>query len=186
MDIKSLIRDIPDFPKKGIVFKDITPLLKDARAFEQLIHELFINYKTQKIDVIAGIESRGFIIGSALALLLGKGFVPIRKKGKLPYDVVEETYEKEYGFDTLEVHTDSIKKVSSEDARSFSESMIQKKDQSVLIVDDLLATGGTALAAAKLVEKLSGSPKFCFAIELEFLKGREKLKDYEVFSLIKY
>ena len=169
MDLKAKIRDVPDFPKKGIVFRDITPLLRDRDAFAYLIRTLTEHYKGRAIDIIAGIESRGFIIGSALALRLGKGFIPIRKKEKLPWKTITERYEKEYGPDSLEIHTDAV-----------------EKGQNVLIVDDLLATGGTAAAAATLIERLGGKPLFCFVVELSPLKGMEKLKGYEVVSLISY
>ena len=142
MDFKGKIRDVPDFPKKGIIFKDITPLLRDKEAFRELILTLVSKYENDDIDVIAGVESRGFIIGCPLAVMLGKGFIPIRKKGKLPWKAVSESYDKEYGTDSLEMHEDSI-----------------EKGQKVLIVDDLLATGGTALASARLVEKLGGIPQ---------------------------
>jgi adenine phosphoribosyltransferase len=169
MNLKEKIRDVPDFPQKGIVFKDITPLLRDRDAFEYLIRTLTEKYKDRAIDVIAGIESRGFIIGGALAAHLGTGFIPIRKKAKLPWESIAESYEKEYGPDALEIHTDAV-----------------EHGQTVLVVDDLLATGGTAAAAATLIERLGGRPSFCFVVELSFLKGMEKLKGYEVVSLISY
>lgn len=170
MDLKSKIRDVPDFPKKGIVFRDITPLLKDPIALKQAIHEMKYHCSGKRIDVIVGIESRGFILGSALAMELGVGFVPARKAGKLPWATIKEEYALEYGTAALEMHKDAI-----------------EKGQNVIICDDLLATGGTSLATAKLVEKLGGNVLgFAFLVELTFLKGAEKLKDYEVASLIKY
>ena len=170
MNLEKFIRDIPDFPKKGIVFKDITPLLQDAKAFAASIRKLYQKYKNKKIDVVVSVESRGFILGAVLAYRLKAGFVPVRKKGKLPYETHSVTYELEYGTDTLEIHRDAI-----------------KKGQRVLIVDDLLATGGTAQAVARLIEKMNGNVVgIAFLIELTFLKGREKIKDYPVHVLIKY
>ena len=169
MDLKEKIRNINDFPKPGIVFRDITPLLLDPKAFEYLIFRLKEEFKFKNIDLIAGIESRGFIIGAALANVLGKGFIPIRKAGKLPADTIKESFEKEYGTDTLEMHKDAV-----------------RPGQHVLVVDDLLATGGTALASAKLVERLGGKPSFCFVIELSELGGAERLRNYDVFSLLRY
>lgn len=167
-ELYSLIRDIPDFPKKGIIFKDITPLLKDEKAFKQAIKMLADNIP-DSVKKIAAIESRGFIFGSAIAFMLNKGFVPIRKKGKLPYKTINYTYQLEYGSDTIEIHSDAI----------------EKKEEFV-IIDDLLATGGTAYAAAKLIEKCGGIvKKIIFLIELEALNGKVKLKDYEYFSLLK-
>ncbi len=164
------IRDVKDFPKKGIVFKDITPLLKDYESFSKTLDILVNAYSNKGIEVIAGIESRGFIFGAALADRLKIPFVPIRKKGKLPYKTISAEYELEYGTDLIEIHEDAVKEGSS-----------------VLIIDDLLATGGTAKAACELVEKLKGKVfGLGFVIELEFLKGREKLKNREVFSIIKY
>lgn len=159
--IKSKIRDVPDFPKEGILFKDITTVLSDPTAFKKAIDLLADRYKDQDIDYIAGIEARGFIFGSALAYKLGKGFIPIRKPGKLPAKTEQVTYELEYGTDSLEIHSDAV-----------------EKGNKVLIVDDLLATGGTADAAVKLVQKIGGNVAgVAFVVELEFLKGREKLSD---------
>ena len=170
LDLKSIIRDIPDFPKPGIVFKDITPLLKDPKAFRQTINALGRELEGKSIDLVAGIESRGFIFSPVLAYQLGTGFVPVRKKGKLPYQTEQMAYALEYGEAVLEIHQDAL-----------------KPGARVVIVDDLLATGGTALAAAKLVERLGGTvEKVIFLIELEFLKGRQKLAGYDVASLIQY
>jgi len=169
-DLAEKIRDIPDFPKKGILFKDITPLLADGNAFKKTVDELSDRLRTKNIDKVVSIESRGFIFGAALAYKLGAGFVPVRKGGKLPYKTCAVTYDLEYGQDTLEMHEDAI-----------------RKDEGVLIVDDLLATGGTASAVVDLIVKLSGRIEgILFLIELEFLKGREKLKGYDIFSLIKF
>ncbi len=169
-NLKTLIRDIPDFPRKGIIFKDITTLLKEGERFKETIDEISNRYLAKKIDVVVSIESRGFIIGSAIAYKLGAGIVLIRKKGKLPWRTHQATYELEYGRDTLEIHQDAI-----------------KPGEKVLIVDDLLATGGTAGAAINLVERLKGQiVGIAFLIELTFLKGREQIKDYPIFSLIKY
>lgn len=170
VDFKKYIRDIPDFPKAGILFKDITTLLKDKKAFKAAINALARKYKDKKIDVVVAVESRGFILGSVLAYKLGAGFVPVRKKGKLPAKTNSAAYELEYGTDTLEIHHDAI-----------------QPKQRVLIVDDLLATGGTLKAVTDLVKQLEGRIiGVAFLIELLFLKGKEKLKDYPVFSLIKY
>jgi len=169
-DLISAIRDVPDFPKKGILFKDITPLLTQGDLFRKVIDVLAAHYQDKKIEKIVGIESRGFIFGSALAYKLGAGLVPVRKKGKLPYKTVSASYQLEYGTDTLEMHADAL----SGCAR-------------VLIVDDLLATGGTAKATAELVEKVGGKIVSCaFLIELLFLKGRDNLKNYNIHSLIQY
>ena len=168
--IRKAIRDIPDFPKPGIVFKDITPLLGNGPLFAKTINVLAERYRDQKIDTVLGIESRGFIIGAALAYKLGAGFCVVRKPGKLPYNTHSASYELEYGTDSLEIHIDAI----PENAR-------------VLITDDLIATGGTAAATAQLVSKLGGEVVECaFVIELSFLKGRDKLQPYGVFSLVQY
>ena len=161
---------MPDFPKKGIVFRDITTLIKDGESLKHIVSIMKEKCEEKHADVIVGIESRGFILGSIVAHELGIGFVPIRKKGKLPAEVVTAGYEKEYGKDYIEVHKDGI-----------------MKDQNVMIVDDLLATGGTAEAAARLVEMTGGKVAgFVFLIELSFLKGRDKIKNYDIFSLIQY
>lgn len=170
MKLQESIRDIPDFPKKGIIFKDITTLLNSKEALRQAIDELTAAVVSEKIDYVVAAESRGFIFGAALAYKLGAGFVPIRKPGKLPSKTYKETYSLEYGEDSLEIHQDAFAPGSK-----------------VLVLDDLLATGGTALAMAKLVEKLKGEiAGILFLIELTFLKGRENLKDYPVQALIKY
>ena len=168
--IRKAIRDIPDFPRPGIVFKDITPLLGDGPLFAKTIDVLAERYRDQKIDMVLGIESRGFIVGAALAYKLGAGFCVVRKPGKLPYDTHSASYELEYGTDSLEIHIDAI-----------------AQNAQVLIVDDLIATGGTAAATAQLVSKLGGEVVECaFVIELSFLKGRDKLQPYGVFSLVQY
>ena len=166
--IKSKIRTIPDFPKQGIQFRDITTLLQNPEAFNKVIEIFYNRYKDKNIDVVAGIESRGFIIAGILASRLNASFIPIRKKGKLPAETISETYELEYGTDTIEIHKDAI-----------------KPNQNVLLVDDLLATGGTSLASAKLIEKLQGKiHEIAFIIELPELKGKQKLSNYKVFSLV--
>jgi adenine phosphoribosyltransferase len=168
--LKKSIRDIPDFPKKGIIFKDITTLLKDKAALKKSIDILAAEYKGQKIKHVVGIESRGFIFGAALAYELGAGFIPVRKKGKLPAKTRSVTYSLEYGTDTLEIHEDAL-----------------KAGDRVIIVDDLLATGGTVSAVAKLVGDLGANIiGIAFVIELSFLKGREKLRGLPVFSIIQY
>ncbi len=170
MDLKRLIRDVPDFPKPGIVFKDITTLTKDPEGFSAAVDEIVERYSDASVDVVVGIEARGFIFGAAVAYQLGAGFVPARKPGKLPAETVRAEYALEYGTDAVEMHRDGI-----------------AAGQRVLIVDDLLATGGTAAAAAKLVEDLGGEVvAITFLIDLAFLKGRGKLGGYEVTSLIEY
>lgn len=170
MDLKQKIRTVPDFPKKGIMFRDITPVLADAAAFRYVIQQ-FLNYcKGKSINVVASAESRGFIFGSVLAYELGLPFVPLRKPGKLPFKKIRQEFQTEYSTDAFEVHEDAI-----------------KKGDSVLIVDDLIATGGTAKAAAGLIEKLGGRVAgFAFLIELSFLHGRQKLEGYDVFSIVDY
>ena len=170
MQLEKIIRDVPDFPEKGIIFKDITTLLKDKDAFKYTIDLMVEKYRDKQIDKIVGIESRGFIFGGTAAYLLGCGFVPARKPGKLPAEKISESYTLEYGTNTLEIHTDAI-----------------AEGENVVIVDDLLATGGTAAAVAKMIEKLKGNVVAIeFLIELEFLKGREKLPGYTVNSYIRY
>lgn len=170
MGLKDCIRAIPDFPKPGILFRDITTLLKNSKAFKEAVDGLAKKYKNKKIDAVVAVEARGFIFGGALAHKLGAGFVPVRKKGKLPWKTNSATYELEYGTDTLEMHNDAI-----------------GAGDRVLIVDDLLATGGTVKAVTDLVGQLKGKiAGIAFLIELEGLKGREKLKGYPVYSLIKY
>ena len=169
-DLKKMIREVPDFPKKGILFYDITTLLKDKAGFKRTIDSLTEQVRPLKPDVVLGIEARGFIFAPALAYNLGAGFVPVRKPNKLPADTERISYELEYGMDTLEMHKDAV-----------------KPGMRVLIADDLLATGGTALASARLVERLGGTvAAISFVIELEGLKGRDRLKGYEVVSLLKY
>ena len=169
-DIANIIRNIPDFPKKGINFKDITPVLSDIKIFKKAIKQMATPYMDSNIHIVVGIESRGFIFGAPIAEYLNCSFVPVRKPGKLPWDTEIVFYELEYGKDSLEIHKDAI-----------------EKGQNILIVDDLLATGGTAEATCKLVSKLKGNiVGFTVLIELEFLKGREKLKSYNVHSLVKY
>ena len=170
MDLKKLIREVPDFPKPGILFYDITTLLKDAQGLRGTIDALGAQYAGAEVDTVIGIESRGFIFAPALAYALGAGFVPVRKPKKLPAECAVISYELEYGSDTLEVHRDAI-----------------GKGQRVLIVDDLLATGGTARAVTQLVEGLGGTVAgLGFVVELTFLGGRGKLEQYDVFSLHKY
>lgn len=170
MDLKSLIREVPDFPKPGISFKDITTLLKEPAALRQAIDEFATHFKSARPDVIVGAESRGFILGAPLAYQMEAGFVLVRKPGKLPAAVERVAYDLEYGKDALEIHKDAI-----------------KPGQKVLIVDDLLATGGTISATVELVKKLGGDiVGFGFLIELDFLKGRDRLAGYDVFSLVHY
>jgi adenine phosphoribosyltransferase len=168
--LRKNIRDIPDFPKPGIIFKDITPLLQNHSAFQKVIETFHKRYKGEKLDAILGIESRGFLFGAPLAHQLGIGFIPIRKKGKLPYKTIEMSYDLEYGSATIEMHVDAIKKGSK-----------------VVVIDDLLATGGTANAACALVKKQGGLVHECaFVVELGFLNGREKMTGIDVVSLINY
>ena len=168
--LKKLIREVPDFPKKGILFYDITTLLKDKAGFATLIDLFSEHYIGRQIDLILGMEARGFIFGPALAYRLNAGFVPVRKPGKLPAATARVEYELEYGSNVLEVHKDAI-----------------QKGQRVLIVDDLLATGGTAEATARLVKSLGGEiAGLAFVVELDFLKGRDKLQAHDVFSLLHY
>ena len=170
MSIEKYIRDIQDFPKPGIVFKDITPLLADPEASKACLEFLINGLKDKKIDKVVGAESRGFFFATLLAYRLGAGFVPVRKPKKLPFTTIAATYELEYGTDTLEMHTDAI-----------------KKGDRVLIHDDVLATGGTAKAMCELVERLGGEIVQCnFLMELTFLNGREKIKQYDIFSPLKY
>ncbi len=169
-DLKKLIREVPDYPKPGILFYDLTTLLKDPHGFHTLIDRLCDHFRDHTIDIVAGIEARGFIFAPALAYRLGAGFVPVRKPKKLPAKTAVISYALEYGTDTLEIHEDAI-----------------KPGQRVIICDDLLATGGTAAATAKLVHKLGGKVEgTAFAVELTFLNGRAKLPGLDVFSLIQY
>lgn len=170
MELKESIRIIEGFPKQGISFKDITTLLKDGSAFKNAVDELVNYLKDKNIDIIVGPEARGFLFGTPVAYALGAGFVPVRKKGKLPCDTIKVEYDLEYGTDVLEVHKDAI-----------------KPGQRVAIVDDLLATGGTMQSVVKLIEQLGGEVvSLDFVIELTDLKGREKLKKYDVMSLVEY
>jgi len=169
-DLKKLIRAVPDFPKPGILFYDITTLLKDAAGLKTLLHEMSSPYQDQRPDLVLGIEARGFVFAPAMAERLGAGFIPIRKPNKLPAETLSVTYDLEYGQDTLEAHRDAV-----------------QPGQRVLIVDDLLATGGTAAAACKLVEDLGGTVAgLAFAVELTFLNGRAKLPGHSIHSLLLY
>lgn len=169
-ELKQIIRDVPDFPKEGILFKDITTLLKDPDALKSSVDLLLQECRKYSIDKVIGIESRGFILGTPIALELNAGFIPVRKPGKLPAETINETYELEYGTDSIEIHKDAI-----------------KPGEKVAIIDDLLATGGTAKAACNLVEKCGGEPVItAFLIELTFLNGREKLKGRNVFALLDF
>ncbi len=170
IDLQVSIRSIPDFPKKGIVFRDITTLLKDPVAFAATVDLFYDRYKNEQITKVVSVESRGFIFGAPLAYKLGAGFVPVRKPNKLPADKLREEYALEYGTDAVEIHTDAI-----------------AEGERVILVDDLIATGGTILAAAKLVERLGGYVVGCgFLIELAFLNPRLRLSSYDVFSIISY
>lgn len=170
IDLPSLIRNVPDFPQPGIQFKDITTLLSNGPAFRQVIQTLVARYADRNLDAIIGIESRGFILGAPLAYELQIGFVPVRKPGKLPAETYQVEYELEYGTNKLEIHCDAL-----------------KAGARVLIIDDLLATGGTVLAASKLVEQVGGKvEELAFLVELSFLNGRERLVQYPIFSLIQY
>lgn len=170
MDLAATIRSVPNFPIEGILFYDITTMLKDPAALRESIDRLTNHYRNAGVDMVVGIESRGFIFGIPVAYQLGAGFVPVRKPGKLPAATIAESYALEYGTNSLEIHVDAI-----------------EKGQKVLIVDDLLATGGTAKATCNLVEKLGGQVVgLAFAVELTFLNGREKLQNYDVFSLLRY
>ena len=169
-DLKQYIRNIPDFPKKGILFRDITTLLSNGRKFKEVIDKLAERYTGKDIDAVVAVESRGFIFGSALAYKLGAAFVPVRKKGKLPFKTLSAAYTLEYGEDSLEMHEDAF-----------------KPGARILLIDDLLATGGTLGAVVELVKKLKGNiQEIVFIIELLDLKGREKIKDFPTYSLIKY
>ena len=170
MNLNEFIRDVPDFPKPGIIFKDITPLLNNPQAFAEAVKLICKSAEKLRITHVVGIESRGFIFGTPVAIELGTGFVPVRKPGKLPCETLSESYSLEYGTDSIEIHKDAL-----------------GKGDRVLLVDDLLATGGTMSAAVKLVEK-SGAQviKIVFVIELDFLKGREKIAGYDIVSLLTY
>ena len=169
-ELKRYIRNVPDFPKKGIVFRDITTLLRDGKAFATAVDLFYERYKNERIGKVVSVESRGFIFGAVLAHKLGAGFVPIRKPGKLPAETIRERYQLEYGMDAMEIHKDAI-----------------AAGERVLMHDDLLATGGTVFAACRLVEKLGGEiVGLCFLIELSFLHGRDRLKSYDIYSIMKY
>jgi len=169
-ELKDYIRDIPDFPKPGIIFKDITPLLKDPQAFCDAVDRIAAHFEGGSIDRVLGAEARGFIIGAAVAYKMGVGFLPVRKPGKLPYEIHAVSYELEYGTDSLEIHTDAI-----------------EKGERILLVDDLLATGGTMAACCELVEEMGGEVAgIAFIIELAFLNGRDKLAKYNPYSLLTY
>ncbi len=168
--LKCCIRDVPDWPKEGIIFKDITTLLKDPEAFKLAVDALADRYRDRGVNYVASVEARGFILGGPVAYLLGVGFIPIRKPGKLPYETRREEYELEYGTDAVEVHVDAF-----------------EAGDRVIVCDDLLATGGTALATARLVEGCGAEVEaFVFLVELDFLAARDKLRKYEVFSIIHY
>ena len=170
MDLASLIRDVPDFPMPGVMFKDITTLVSNPAAFQEVVSRMADHYVGKRVGIVAAIESRGFIFGAPLALRLGAGFVPVRKPGKLPSRSISDSYTLEYGTNTLEIHQDAI-----------------QRGQRVLIVDDLLATGGSARAAVNLVERLGGCVAgVVFLVELDFLNGRQKLDGYPILSLIHY
>lgn len=168
--VKSLVRDVRDFPKKGIVFKDITPVLRDGVTFDRVLAAMEAYGRNKGVELVAGIESRGFIFGAAVAARLEVGFIPIRKRGKLPWKTVRQSYALEYGKDTVEMHRDAV-----------------GPEQRVLIVDDLLATGGTMIGAAKLIEKVGGVVAGCaVVVELSFLDGRKKLGKRDFFTVVKY
>ena len=170
MDLKKYIADIPDFPEPGVIFRDVTPLLANKDAYQESIQLISEFAKDKKVDVIVGPEARGFLFGCPVALALHCGFVPVRKPGKLPREVISQSYDLEYGSNEIQMHSDSI-----------------QAGQNVLVVDDLLATGGTVEAAITLIEKMGGNVVgTAFLIELEALKGRELLKDYDVFSVLMY
>src|SRR5512140_2388480 len=169
-DLKNIIRDVPDFPKKGIIFKDITTLLADAKSFQRMVDLMAHRYVGQRVDKVVGVEARGFIIGAALAYKLGAGIVLVRKPGKLPSETFKKTYDLEYGTDTLEIHTDAI-----------------KPGERILIADDLLATGGTMAAVVDMVTSMGGDiVECCFMAELDFLEGRKRLPEGKVFSLLNF
>jgi adenine phosphoribosyltransferase len=169
-NLKNAIRSIPGFPKEGIIFRDITTLMQNPEAFKEANDAFYERYKNQNIDKIVGIDARGFVFGAVLAYKLGIGFIPVRKKGKLPFKTISKTYSLEYGTAEIELHDDAI-----------------SKGDRVIIVDDLIATGGTVSAAISLVEQLGGEVLECaFVVELPELKGREEIKDYKVFSLVEF
>jgi len=168
--LKAAIREVPDWPKKGILFYDLTTLMKDAQSFQRAVNALIDPYRNRQVDLVVGIEARGFIFAPTVAYALSAGFVPVRKPGKLPAATYRATYQLEYGADSLEIHQDAI-----------------KPGQRVIIVDDLIATGGTAKAVAELAERMGGKVLgLVFLVELEFLKGRERLSNYEITSILRY
>jgi len=168
--VRSAIRDVPDFPKPGVVFKDITPILQDRVLFKRVIDALALRYAPMRIDKVLGMESRGFIFAAPLAAAIGAGFVPLRKFGKLPYNTVAEKYDLEYGTETLEIHEDAI-----------------RPGERIVVIDDLLATGGTAEASVKLARRMGGEVmELGFVVELRFLGGRQRLSGLPVFSLIQF
>jgi len=168
--LKQIVREIPDFPKPGILFYDITTLLRDAKGFAEVIDIFARHYRDQKLDAVVGVEARGFIFAAAVANRLGLGFIPVRKPGKLPYRTVSQSYQLEYGTDTLEMHADAV-----------------RRGDRILLIDDLMATGGTARAVAEMVRGQGGEVAgIGFVIELEFLSGRKFLPEYEIFSILKY
>jgi adenine phosphoribosyltransferase len=170
LNLKETIRTVPNWPVKGVMFRDITTLIQNPEAFKAACDALYDRYRDMNLDKIVGIDARGFIFGAVLAYKLGIGFIPVRKKEKLPFDTISETYSLEYGEDTVEMHVDAI-----------------KKGEKVVIVDDLIATGGTMYAATRLVEKLGGEVVECtFIIDLPDLKGKDKLNGYKVFSLVAF
>lgn len=170
MNFNDYIRNIPDFPKEGILFKDITPLLKDKEAFTAAIDQIAKEYEDVEIDYVVGIEARGFIIGTPIAYALNKGFIPVRKPGKLPYDKLTASYDLEYGSNELEIHSDAI-----------------DKGDNILLVDDLLATGGTTKASVDLIEELGGNiVSIAFLLELVDLNGREQIEGYDIFTLLQH
>ena len=170
MDLERLIRDVPDFPKKGIIFKDITPLIASADGLRETIERFRKRYESKGIELVVGVESRGFIFGAALACALGAGFVPVRKPGKLPAETIREEYELEYGTDAIEMHRDAI-----------------QKGQKILVIDDLLATGGTLAATCRLVRRLGGEiVEVATVIELAFLNGRAKLGDLPYYTIMRF
>lgn len=170
MELKQYVRDVPDWPKKGIIFKDLTPLFKDPAAFKFALDALRNRYSETKVDKVCGVEARGFILAPTLAYMLGAGFIPVRKPKKLPWETEQVTYELEYGTDTLEMHRDAV-----------------KPGDNILLIDDLLATGGTASAVVRLIERQGGKlAGIGFLVELGFLHGRSKLDGHDVFALIRY
>lgn len=170
IDLKNAIRSIPDFPIKGIIFRDITTLMQNPEALREACNQFYNRYKNEKIDKVVGIDARGFVFGAVLAYLLDVGFIPVRKKGKLPFEAISEKYSLEYGIAEVEIHKDAI-----------------AKGERVVIIDDLIATGGTVAAAIKLVEALGGEIVECaFVVELPDLKGRQKIKDKKIFTLVEF